>query len=120
MRLIYLASPYSHKDPKVSVERFSATCLAAAHLFNCGFHVFSPIAHCHPIKVLADIDGSWGFWKNYALNMLQRCDELYVLKLDGWTDSIGVATEAKIASELGKPISYMDGETYEIKPLLPV
>lgn len=47
--MIYLASPYSHPDPAVEELRFEAACEAACKLMQQGHHVFSPIAHTHPV-----------------------------------------------------------------------
>jgi hypothetical protein len=52
----------------------------------------------------------WEFWQRYNIEHLQRCDEVAVLTLDGWRESIGVQTEIRIASELGKPVSYLAPE----------
>ena len=47
--MIYLASPYTHHDPEVRLERYRAVCRAAAGLIRQGRVVFSPIAHSHAI-----------------------------------------------------------------------
>jgi hypothetical protein len=38
---------------------------------------------------------------------LARCDEVVVLTLAGWRESVGVQTEIRIAAELGKPVQYV-------------
>lgn len=47
---IYLATPYSHPDPKVREWRFENINSFAADLMKCGHVVFSPISHSHPIS----------------------------------------------------------------------
>ena len=47
--MIYLASPYTHCDHAVRLERYRAVCRAAAGLIRRGRVVFSPIAHSHAI-----------------------------------------------------------------------
>jgi Domain of unknown function (DUF1937) len=111
--MIYLASPYSHPDSTVREERFRVVCACCAKLTWEGHDVFSPIAHTHPI-VLCRPELLTGFdiWQRYDEWFLQRCDEVWVLMLPGWTDSVGVTSEIEIARDLGKPIRYLkeDGE----------
>lgn len=45
---VYLATPYSHPDPKVREARFQAVNAVAAQLMRDGHHVYSPISHAHP------------------------------------------------------------------------
>jgi hypothetical protein len=105
--MIYLASPYSHPDPVVREQRFQAACRATAALLRAGEAVFSPIVHGHP---LADygLPTGWEFWERFNRTFLERCDEVVVLMLDGWRQSVGVQAEIRIAQELGKPARYSD------------
>lgn len=104
--MIYLASPYTHRDPQVREQRFRAACQATAALIRAGAVVFSPICHSHP---LADhgLPTEWSFWERFDREYLARCDLLLVLKLEGWTTSVGVQAEMRIARELGKPICFL-------------
>ena len=51
---------------------------------------------------------TWPFWERFDREHLRRCDELVVLMLDGWGESVGVAAEIRIAAELGKPVRHID------------
>jgi len=106
MRLIYLASPYSHPDKQVREQRFQAACQQAATMMKAGELVFSPIAHTHPIAAFG-LPGDWAFWQRYDRMMLSRCDELAVLPLDGWQKSIGVQAEIAIAKTLKLPVRFI-------------
>lgn len=53
----------------------------------------------------------WAFWRRYDRAMLERCDELVVLQLDGWEESIGVKAEIAIAKELNLPDGLIDTKT---------
>lgn len=106
--MIYLASPYSSKDPQLEEERFEAACKVTAHLITeQGLHVISPIAHTRPIAKYG-LPGDWAFWKEYDTNLINRCDELYVLRLPGWKESVGVQAEIEIARKGNKPITFVD------------
>jgi nucleoside 2-deoxyribosyltransferase len=104
--LIYLASPYTHADPAVREQRFRAACQAAAFLMGKGMHIFSPIAHTHPIAEFG-LPKDWAFWQQYDRVFLQACSRLLVLTLKGWQQSTGVQAEIGIMAALGKPVDYM-------------
>jgi nucleoside 2-deoxyribosyltransferase len=104
--MIYLASPYTHIDPAVRQRRFESACRAAAALICRGQTVFSPIAHSHVICSFG-VPLDWRFWARHDRRYLEVCDEMVVLMLDGWRESIGVQAEIAIARELGKPVSFL-------------
>lgn len=108
-KLIYLASPYTDPDPKVKEKRFLEAAAAQAWIFTQmkDTFVFSPIAACHPVAMLHKLPTDWHFWAEFDELMVSRCDELWVLCIDGWGLSTGVTAETKIAVKLNKPIQYM-------------
>lgn len=107
--VIYLASPYSDDDPDVRQQRFVEVCRAAANLMSAGYVVFSPIAHGHSIVEAGDLAGTHHrFWMEQCLPMVDRCDEVMVLKLDGWEDSRGVREEVNYANQRGVPVHYLE------------
>ena len=108
--LTYIASPYSHPDWGVRYLRFQAASQFAAKLTREGRHVFSPIAHSHPVAVFGGIDGGFEFWREWCVNLLDRCDDVIVLQLDGWMESVGVAHEIAYATAKGLPIRYVEWE----------
>jgi hypothetical protein len=55
----------------------------------------------------------WKFWSQQDRRLLEACDELWVLTLDGWQQSVGIQAEIAIARELGKPIRYVSPEVEE-------
>lgn len=107
--MIYLASPYSHPSPTVREQRFHAVCRMTVALMRRGQVVFAPIVHGHPL-VGHGLPTDWPFWERFDREHLRRCDELVVLTLDGWRESVGVTAEIRIAGELGKPVRYLGPE----------
>lgn len=106
--MIYLASPYSHPDPEVRRDRFLAVCSAAARLIYNGHRVFSPVAHSHPIAMTGHVDAmAHKLWLDWSLDMLGRCDVLWVLKIPGWDQSKGVCMEIEAAMKAGKQVEYV-------------
>ncbi len=106
--MIYLASPYTHENPAVRQTRFEQVCRATAYLMRRGHHVFSPIAHSHPVAEHGALPTDFGYWEAYDREMIHGCAEVWVLRLDGWESSRGVAAEIALADELDKPIRYLD------------
>ena len=94
--LIYLASPYSHYDFSVQKSRFEEASRWAARLMLQGLHVFSPIAHSHPISLYGQLPAGWHQWKEFDRIMLLRCQRFVILPLDGWKESRGVKSEVEI------------------------
>lgn len=105
-KLIYLAVPYSNNNPTIEESRFKEVNLAAAHFFRAGLQIFSPISHCHPIKT--DIGGSFEIWGKFCIEMLSKCDELYVLTMPGWRESKGVSEEIKFSLNNNIPVTYIE------------
>jgi hypothetical protein len=113
--LTYLACPYSHPDPEMLNYRFNHVTRAAARLMveNPKLNVFSPITNSHPLHVVG-MRGDWETWKRIDTQYLRLCKAIIVLKLDGWTCSVGVTEEIKIAKKLGMRISYLDPTTFKL------
>lgn len=112
--MIYLASPYSHPDAAVRDARFEAACRATAELVLAGRVVFAPIVMGHPL-VAHGLAGDWQFWERFDRAVLERCDALYVLQLDGWQESAGVRAEIDIAIDLGLPVAFLPAAA-EVRP----
>lgn len=89
-------------------RRFHAVARVAARLFREGKAVFSPILHCHELARLNKMPTDAAFWDYYNTGMLTKCDELYVLRLSGWENSVGVTQEIGRASRLFMSITYID------------
>lgn len=114
--MIYLASPYSNPSPEVRSMRFRAACLATGNLIKRGHLVFSPIAHTHPVREISGLGGSFADWERYDENIINRCDGIFVLCIEGWEESVGVQAEIVIASKLPSPIpvEYLTPESVEL------
>ncbi len=109
--MIYLASPYSHDDPDVKESRFQAVCKQTALMLKAGILVFSPIAHSHPVASYG-MKGSYDVWQRFDESMIERCDEVWVLMLDGVEGSVGIKAEMEYARKLGRPVhTIMPGQT---------
>ncbi|RLG36449.1 MAG: hypothetical protein DRO01_08130 [Thermoproteota archaeon] len=111
---VYLASPYTHPDPKVREQRYLAVRRITASLMAKGIPVFSPITYSHPLAVLYNLPVEEQYWRFINFRMIEACDCVFVAMLEGWSESKGIAAELEKAKELGKDIYYLkiaEGDT---------
>lgn len=106
--MIYLASPYSHPMPRIRLARFECVCRAAGVMLNRGHNVLSPIAHTHPIAIIMKLPTGFDFWAELDKAYIDRCDEVWVLMISGWENSIGVRFEIDYATSQGKRVLFVD------------
>lgn len=106
--IVYIACPYSHNDQSVVEYRVKQFALFAASIENSGKeHAVSAMFN-HLINLYGSLPTNWEYWKSYSLSLLDKSEKVYVLKLDGWDKSIGVAGELEYATTTGKSIVYID------------
>lgn len=104
-RLAYLASPYSHPDPAMRISNFEEVSRTADRLLKNGHLVLSPITHSHPIAMAGDHSNvSHTAWCRINEEFIRRCDEVWVVKMDGWMLSAGIQAEVAFAESIGKPV----------------
>jgi hypothetical protein len=106
---IYLAAPYTHESSVVMNQRFEEINKMAAELLTNGFHVFSPISHAHPINEIAGLGRGFIKWMDYDLSIIALwADEVWVMQMDGWKESVGVQCEISFATKLGMSIIFIN------------
>lgn len=105
--MIYLASPYNHHNPAIREMRFSQAVRETVALMREGKLVYSPIAYSHQFAANHGFQGGWEYWKRLDLEMVNACDEVVVLMLPGWEDSVGVKAEIEHAKRFPhKKVTY--------------
>lgn len=107
LTLSYLAAPYSDKDPAVIADRMERLCKTDAKLMKAGTFTVSPLMK-HFIVHHEELPGDYQFWKNYSATLLCAVDQVLVLTLPGWKESIGVTDEIKLATDIGIPVHYIN------------
>jgi nucleoside 2-deoxyribosyltransferase len=105
--MIYLAAPYTSYDPEIVDMRIAQFCRVDAKLCQQGLITVSPLSK-HFIKDHATIPLTWEFWKTYSEKLMEKCDALYVIMLDGWDVSEGVLAEIELAKKMSLEIKYLD------------
>ena len=105
--MLYLASPYSHPDPFVQEERYLKAAKVTAFLLKQNKWVYSPIVHNHELAKMAKLSQESSWWRAYNFAILARCDLLYVLRIEGTDESVGVKEEIAEAARLHIPMEYL-------------
>lgn len=112
--ITYLASPYSHPNVVVRIQRYFLAVRCCAHLMAGNYAgrplmVFSPIVHDHPIGNLMK-HTSWADWRDRDLMMLRVSQRLLVFQIPGWEKSEGVKAEIEAARGWGLPVDFLPRE----------
>ena len=107
-KLKYLAIPLTAKSEKLMYYRFDISCRIAGKLMKKGMKIFSPISHSYNIAKRVKLPHDWKFWRKYDKTFLSLSNELIVVMLDGWKESVGVQDEIKIAKQMKIKISYLN------------
>lgn len=128
-RLVYLAGPYACRgvSPTMAASamrvRYHLHLEAAAWLKRHGWAVLSPIVMGYSIDAMNACTaqgGSFERWRRECLAMLDACDAVVVLALDGLRASEGVRAEIRRAAYAGKPVRMMvpvtHGQDYIFAP----
>ena len=105
--MIYLASPYTHKYDIVQLGRFEEVSRQTALLLKEGIIVFSPIVFSHQLSVEYGIPNTLEMWSPHNKAMIDLCDELWVLMLNGFRESKGVGIEVNHAKKIGCPVRFI-------------
>jgi hypothetical protein len=113
--MIYVASVYSldaksnnFKDAMTRQFRYEYTMKRVAQLLKQGEHAYSPIVHGHEMGKVFNFPKSYQFWQDNDRHMIDLCDKVVVLKMEGWQRSEGVCDEIRYAESLGKTVEYLD------------
>ena len=106
--MLYLASPYSHPDPKIEEKRYIQATKMVGKMLKDGIHVYSPVASCRNVSLINELPHDFAYWAAYDTEMISLCSEVVVLTLQGWEESKGVQTEIAIAQAIGKPVRYLN------------
>jgi hypothetical protein len=107
-KIIYIGSPYSHPDKDIRIKRFELVSKFAAELVSQGHIAISPITYGHVLLDYKNMPTDFEFWNNFCIGLLKKSDYLYVLKIDGCNESIGLKEEIKFAKENNIKIKYIE------------
>jgi len=117
---VYIAGPYTHKDKAIQERRGEQHCEITSEFLKNGHLTYSPIAETMNLAKYGHMVGTtWDTWREKDQKEVELSDEMWILMLDGWKDSVGVRGEVKHCIRLNKPISLYDPTTklfWEVTP----
>lgn len=114
---IFLATPYSHPDFKITQDREYLVTEVAARLMNRDQIVYSPITYGYAIAHRFELPHDMAFWITLNDAMLERAATLYILDIPGWQTSLGVKHEYHFALARNIPTYLIHPETLELTNL---
>lgn len=106
---VYLASPYNAGYRHIERHRAEAVTYIANYLIHKNILVNCPIAHGNAIYETSMRSGvtvpkEFDFWRKMCLWGVESSDIVVVVKLDGWSESRGIAEEVAHANAIGKHV----------------
>lgn len=112
MMMIYLACPYTHPESVVREIRYQQALYVTGVLSRDKSIVYCPIVHNHNIANSMNMPVDFKFWREIDIEILKKADDLFVLLLPGWKDSIGLKAEIEFAESINIPITDCGFEDY--------
>lgn len=114
--MIAIVGPYGHKDEVIKQMRAKKIAEACINLLAHGKVGVSPLAYGLGLRHVAgsELPDNYQNWDNFCRTLVSACSEVYVLNLEGWDTSTGVADEIKTAIEKGLSVYLVDQDTLEI------
>lgn len=110
MKKIFVAGPFNHPDQKVMDYRTKTIAEYCVKIFNEGNFPVSALLSglsfakysCLPVPTDTET------WRAFSKAYVKGCDEVHVLKVDGWETSSGLETEVQTAKAENIPVLYFD------------
>jgi hypothetical protein len=104
--LVYLCTPYGHKNEAVVEKRIRYTAMFSNHLISRGITAISLAIYGHTLVDICGSPSDWGYWSQAGHDLIDKSDELWVIEMDGWDISTGVKGEVEYGLSKGKTIKY--------------
>jgi hypothetical protein len=113
--IVYLASPYSNPSPSIQDHREQQiTRIGALLTLKHKTPMFMPITQSAAMKrFVPQLGTTFEYWKGIDLPAIDGCAEVWVVKMPGWNESIGVMHEIRYAKENQIPVKYIDPKTLD-------
>lgn len=109
--LVYLGVPYTGTKEEMNFRAMVVDTIARDLSYK-GIMVYSPISSWHHVSCNYNMPTNYSFWQDMCESFLSRCSKLMVVKLPGWTTSIGLQSEIKFAKENNIAIEYINPNSF--------
>jgi len=104
---IFVAGPFSTKDKDLELKRVRTISKYCADLFSQGITPVSALLTGLKIAEYNNLPTDTKTWTKFSEDMVEGCDELHVLMIDGYDVSSGVLIEIEKAKLLNIPVIYI-------------
>ena len=121
-KLIYLANAYTSKKTDKDAKKLEEVQRRHLESFIGGklkklhpeITIILPIAVSGSMADLCDFGTGFDTWKDDDFTFISKCDEVWVLVSDGWTESYGVQEEIQFALKHEIPVKYVNKNTLDV------
>lgn len=106
--LIFIAIPTKGCVRNGAITEETLKFVADLHRVNPDKVFLCPMIQDYALlKYLPEMDATWEVWGAHCRRLIKACDEVWVLKFEGWLESTGVNAEIDFATQLQKPVLYL-------------
>lgn len=118
--LVYVGSPYTRYIYGIEAA-FAWAVRTSYRLHKLHIPHWSPIVEGHPLTMqglveVRDVD----FWQRFCRPKINKSDAFLIAAMQGWDTSDGIAREINIFVNQGKPIYFLNPETFDVTDYLAV
>lgn len=111
-KIIYVLSPYRHKDPEVVAKRVEECEKYCAYLFNCGFFPICTTSSGHHLVEKFDVTDDFEIWRDNCHTFIVIAAEVHILTQDGWEQSAGLREEIQFCEASGANFTFVNPGSY--------
>ena len=108
IKKIAVLGPFNTPDVELKKRRTKTIALYCGKLFRNGIIPISPLLSGLAFAEYSELPTDTETWLNFSRSYIKGCDEVHVLKLEGYLTSTGVQAEIEEAIKLGIKVVYID------------
>lgn len=108
-KLIFIAMPTAGSVWDGKIRPAVLKWLAKLHAENETYTFVAPMVQDYQIlQYLDGFEPNWQTWGNHCKRLIRVADEVWVMPMPGWKQSVGVQAEITYANELDVPVTVLD------------
>src|SRR5262245_34388120 len=107
MSYSFLSSPYTHPEGPIRQHRYERACDALLWSKEKGMTLYSPVVLWHPMSLSRGLPPDSPYYAVHTRAMLRTSSVVYVLAIEGWDVSPGIASERKSAQSFDIPVAFI-------------
>ena len=107
---IFVSGPFNTSDEELKLKRVKTISKYCSDLFRLGITPVSALLTGLKIAEYNNLPTDTNTWVKYSEDMVEGCNELHVLMIDGYLESSGIKAEINKAIELNILVKYIPFE----------